>query len=210
MASEAKERLLSAAVGAFARKGYLGATVAEVCEEAGANIAAVNYHFGSKEHLFRHALREAFAIANGRYPIDGGLPPEAPPEERLRVFMEALIRRSFDAGPAGCFNRIMARALNVESGLEDLIMRELRKLEIGALDPILCELLGTRAPTLIAQARANVIGLSVFPSKGPAVRRLMTGASPRRIRSFIDRQVRFALAGLAALRPESRTRPAAR
>ena len=52
-------------------------TISEICEAAGANIAAVNYHFNSKENLFRQVLRQAHMLADKRYPIDGGLPQSA-------------------------------------------------------------------------------------------------------------------------------------
>ena len=55
-----RTRLLGAAASVFARKGYGEATVAEICDEAEANISAVNYHFGSKEELYRSAWRHAF------------------------------------------------------------------------------------------------------------------------------------------------------
>jgi len=202
MASDAKQRLLAAAIETFAAKGYLCATISEVCEAAGANIAAVNYHFDSKENLFRQVLRESFTIANERYPIDGGLPPAAAAEERLHAFMGALIRRSFDSGPAGHFNRIITHAGTRQATPDELVIGELRKLEGTTLDPILLQLLGTRLKQVIGQARMNIISLSMFPSIAPRLRdSVFTGdLTPAKLRSFIDRQVRFALAGLASLR----------
>ena len=54
-------KLLVAAGEIFAEKGFRDATIAEICRQAGTNIAAVNYHFGSKEALYREAWREVFA-----------------------------------------------------------------------------------------------------------------------------------------------------
>lgn len=45
-------RLLDAAERAFADKGFAGASLREITAEAGANLAAAHYHFGSKEDLF--------------------------------------------------------------------------------------------------------------------------------------------------------------
>jgi AcrR family transcriptional regulator len=210
MASDVKKRLLAAAIGVFARKGYRSATIAELCEAAGANIAAVNYHFTSKENLFRHVLRESFTIANLRYPIDGGLAADAPAEKRLRAFMDALIRRSLDSGLAGDFSRIMAHTGTREAAPDDVVLDEVRRLEGETLNPILAELLGTRQPALVAQARLNVIGLSIFPSRALNWRRELLSAGPAspKIRTLVDRQFRFALAGLAALRPKPTRRPA--
>lgn len=51
-----KQRLLAATIECLARYGVEGATVRRIVAEAGVNIAAVNYHFGSKEALLREAL----------------------------------------------------------------------------------------------------------------------------------------------------------
>lgn len=51
------ERLLHAASELFARTGFRGATVRDIAQSAGANVAAANYHFGSKEALYLDVLR---------------------------------------------------------------------------------------------------------------------------------------------------------
>lgn len=53
---ETKTRILDAAEGLFARQGYLGTSLRQVTGEAGANLAAVHYHFGSKETLLQSVL----------------------------------------------------------------------------------------------------------------------------------------------------------
>ncbi|HEX5779982.1 MAG TPA: TetR/AcrR family transcriptional regulator [Xanthobacteraceae bacterium] len=50
---ETKRRLLAAAINVFAEQGYNAATLREITSAAGVNIAAVNYHFGSKQALMR-------------------------------------------------------------------------------------------------------------------------------------------------------------
>jgi AcrR family transcriptional regulator len=50
--SDTKEQILNVAERQFAEKGYAGTTLRGVIKEAEVNIAAVHYHFGSKEELF--------------------------------------------------------------------------------------------------------------------------------------------------------------
>ncbi len=54
-----RERLLAAATGAFAERGYAGASVREICALGRANPGAVSYHFGGKRQLYRAVLRAA-------------------------------------------------------------------------------------------------------------------------------------------------------
>ncbi|MEN8255001.1 MAG: CerR family C-terminal domain-containing protein [Verrucomicrobiota bacterium] len=106
-----KERLLEAACGIFAEKGFRDATVAEICEVAEANIAAVNYHFGDKEKLYDEVWRCAFATAIEAYPIDGSLPENPELEDYLHSFAHALLHRIFSEGESGLFAKLLYREM---------------------------------------------------------------------------------------------------
>lgn len=56
---ETRVRLLAEAERIFAVSGYEGASVRQITEAAGANVAAVSYYFGGKEGLYR-AVFEGF------------------------------------------------------------------------------------------------------------------------------------------------------
>jgi AcrR family transcriptional regulator len=52
-----KQRILDAAEALFASHGFAGASLRQVTSSAQVNLAAVNYHFGSKENLINEVLR---------------------------------------------------------------------------------------------------------------------------------------------------------
>lgn len=52
------KKIVSAATCLFAKKGYDGTSTKEICETAGVNIAAVHYHFESKENLYCHIIQQ--------------------------------------------------------------------------------------------------------------------------------------------------------
>src|SRR5205814_3020201 len=55
--SDAPARLLKAARKLFADRGLAATSIRELAQEAGVNVAAVNYHFGDKEQLYLETLR---------------------------------------------------------------------------------------------------------------------------------------------------------
>ena len=85
-------RLLAAGRRVFARKGP-GVTVRDICAEAGANVSAVNYHFGSKDGLLAEVLRTLLDELLEDFPMDGCVPVDAPAEERLHGFVFAFFCR---------------------------------------------------------------------------------------------------------------------
>ena len=53
-----RQRVLGAARSLFARKGFDGASVRTICDEAEASSNAVTYHFGSKQELFAEIVED--------------------------------------------------------------------------------------------------------------------------------------------------------
>ena len=61
-----KERILDAAEALFMEHGFEATTMRAITAGAGVNLAAVNYHFGSKEELFQSVLTRRLDPMNQR------------------------------------------------------------------------------------------------------------------------------------------------
>src|ERR1700730_10592486 len=84
-----REKIIKAAAHAFARDGYEGASVRAIVAEADVNQAAINYHFGSKEGLYRAVLQAALrALMKDDEAPQDNLPREA----ALRRFVRRQLR----------------------------------------------------------------------------------------------------------------------
>lgn len=140
---DTQARLLKSACEVFAEKGYRDATLAEICERASANIAAVNYYFRDKATLYIEAWRQSFHRSLQAYPPDGKVPQEAPPEDRLRGRILSILQRIAD--PQSYEFDILYKELVNQTGLLTDVMQE-------SIDPIrrglfgvMRELLGEKA-----------------------------------------------------------------
>lgn len=108
-----KDRILGAAEELFAQHGFAGTSLRQVTSRADVNIAAVNYHFGSKENLVNEVFRRRMddmtdlrlsqlKTALEKHP--GQLQPV------LAAFVEPALAMSQDRHGGGAFVRVVARA----------------------------------------------------------------------------------------------------
>ena len=92
-----RERLFDAAVTEFSERGYSGASVRQICQRAKANLAAIKYHFGSKDGLYREVLRGAAAAFADRQELDdtkiATLSREKAVRQLIRQQLMALLRK---------------------------------------------------------------------------------------------------------------------
>src|SRR5882724_7570525 len=89
-----EQRLLESAGEVFAEKGFRAATIRDIIQRAGANIAAVNYHFGDKERLYAAVFRYARKCCEEQFPI--GAAAGASPRERLHAYVLSMVLRLLD------------------------------------------------------------------------------------------------------------------
>jgi AcrR family transcriptional regulator len=64
--AETRARLVEAALDVFGHQGFDGATTREIAKTAGANLAAIVYHFGSKEALYGAVAEHVVGEISGR------------------------------------------------------------------------------------------------------------------------------------------------
>ena len=161
--SDTRNRLLDAAGETFAEQGFQNSTVREICRRAGANIAAVNYHFGGKEELYAAVLTQTAQMALEQYPIGGGVDPGSPACERLRAFIRAYLERLLDEGRPAWFGKLVAREMFEPTAALDKVAQVFAKPQYERLRTIVGELLGARAePDLIRQTACSILGQCLF------------------------------------------------
>ncbi|RXZ77822.1 TetR/AcrR family transcriptional regulator [Paenibacillaceae bacterium] len=84
---QSKIRIIEAARVCFARNGYDGTSIRQICEMADANLALVSYYYGSKEKLYLAVIERFSQEANEKF--DGGAFTK--PEDALKDFIHTFL-----------------------------------------------------------------------------------------------------------------------
>jgi AcrR family transcriptional regulator len=199
-----RKSLLTTASEVFAEKGYRDATIAEISERAGTNIAAVNYHFGDKETLYREAWRYSFLQSLEAHPPHGGAADSAPVEQRLKAQILALLHRITD--PANREFMIVHTELANPTGLLQEVMREEVLPITERMEGLVREVLGPGASKMKVRFCAiATIGQCVMPTFINRLEKLKPNAQKdswriEDIEAYAEHIAGFSLAGMRAVR----------
>src|SRR5262245_3765432 len=104
-----RERLLETAGEIFAEKGFKGATVREIIDRAGVNIAAVNYYFRDKERLYIEAVK--YAACGEPEDMRLAWPPGTSPVVKLRDLIRFQLFKFLDPSRPEWPARLIMREL---------------------------------------------------------------------------------------------------
>ena len=150
------DRLLATAGEVFAEQGFHRATVRQITDRAGANVAAINYHFRDKSELYAAVLRTCHCAATelgGPCRFETGKPAD-----QLRAFIDWFLRRLLHPARPRWHGVLMAREMAEPTGaLADLIA-EVTRPQVAELRRIL-EALGAGA---LGEERMTLLGLSII------------------------------------------------
>lgn len=208
-----KEKIFRAAVSVFAARGFAAATVREICARAGVNIAAVNYHYGSKEKLYAEVLDMVFAGSAQRPRAARATPAGGSPEDRLAAFIRAFVRNIYltcegydDCELGAIFLHEMAKP---SPGLARIVERYIAP-DAAVLRGLLREILGPAAPEdLIWACGGSIVAQALYYCTiGPIVQILrprppdldMEAFLPAFLERFTAHILNFSLGGIAAAR----------
>ncbi len=205
---ETRTKLLFAASEVFARKGFRDTTNADICEKAETNIAAVNYHFGSKENLYVEAWKYSYERSIEKYPVDGGVPAVATIRERLYGRILSFMHRIAD--PETHDVEIMHKEMANPTGLLTEAIEEIIKPAERDFAAIFKELLGDGA----SQQQIIFCQMSVMSQCfGPMLHLRHRIAEPEkplpgkmpmdfRIEELAEHITRFSIVGIKGIRNE--------
>jgi AcrR family transcriptional regulator len=92
-----RERILDAAAHVLSRKGYAGARLIDVADQADIQAPAIYYYFASRDDLIEEVMWSGIAhMREHLAQVMAALPPDADPLDRIDVAVEAHLRYALE------------------------------------------------------------------------------------------------------------------
>lgn len=221
---ETRQRLLDAAAQLFAERGFKNVTIREICTEAGANVAAVNYHFRDKMGLYETILNSTIDSMLRRREetakkIKGGETPEEKLRAYIRVYMRTILGEQ-DQQQA-LFGKLMSREWADPTPAFRIIFERAMRPNWMALSAIVRENLGIAPGDRPAEGcggdhrveacTTSILGQCIIYASGKQMSEYFTPGkqfTEEVIESIAAHITEFSLAGIrAAARPHTEVKP---
>lgn len=217
--SDTRLRLIEASGPVFAERGFRNATVRDICAAAGANIAAINYHFGDKLGLYRAVLTHLQAQANRQY-MDR-VPESGSPDARLTAWISAFLHKILNPERPAWQVRLMLREMVEPTDALDHMVESSIRPQWDQLRGIVAGVLRVEPDAAVVwDCAASVVGQCVLHRHcGSVIRRLRGGGEltvaeidhlAAHIASFSAGALKSLRSGGAARQGPSARRPAKR
>ena len=198
--SKTHDAIMEAAGKIFAEEGYPKATVRDICKHAGANIAAINYHFGNKKSLYLAVLKHYQEITFLTYPPNLGIKETHGPEEQLRAFIRSFLLRIMDDGRPTWFGKLLAREFTEPTWAFDILVEDTIRPSFQILTGIVATILGReKKERKVLLSSMSIVGQCLyFRHSHPVITRLFPGEvfGPKQIDELTDHITRVSLHGL--------------
>ena len=204
-----RERLLQAAGEVFSEFGYAEATSKEICERAGSNLAAVNYHFGSKDQLYAQVLEEAHRRLVNLEEITAAAQSARDPRARLKALLRVLVKEMAVAQSTSSWEmRVLIREVLSSAALVDRMVRTQVLPKSRFLKETVAQImqLPVEHPA-VSRCLVSVVGPSMFLLLiGQSVHKKVLPHLDMEPEALASHMTTFALAGIDAIAAEVRQR----
>ena len=110
-----RQALLDGALQCVSERDYSQVTTREIATAAGANVASIRYHFGSKDALIAEALGEGFRRWLGNFMAEASKTASEDPGDRIHAALQTLEERlERERGLASAFVSALSHAVHNE------------------------------------------------------------------------------------------------
>ncbi len=199
---ETRARLLEEARTLFAAQGFRHVTVREICRAANANVAAINYHFGDKQGLYRILIDEAMAIMRQTSQQAEAAGDGGNAEQRLRAFIRVFLQR-VGSKSAPWIHQLMAHEMAEPTEALDDVITQVIEPRIRYVSGLVADILGVPLDDeRVMRCVLSVQSQFHAATANPVSKRLVPGftADPASVDRLAQHIADFSIAGIKSLR----------
>jgi AcrR family transcriptional regulator len=194
-----RQVLLDVAGQVFAERGFADATSKEICARAGTNVAAVNYHFGSRGALYEAVLVEAHHHLLKLEEMQEIAARALAPRDKLRVILRGIVQRA--TGPQAHWGaRVVIRELMAPTAHAPALVHKAIAPKAMLMVALASEITGL-PPSTPGLQRALFLMMAPCLALLVAPREMRTGLFPSLgdVDGLVDDMMDYAGAGLQAI-----------
>lgn len=208
--TDTRERILDAAERLFGELGYEATSLRTVTAQAGANIAAVNYHFKSKEGLLHAVLArrirpindQRLALLDAYEQERGTAAPRV--DDLVRILLAPLLAMGSDSGPQTAGLKMFFGRLYAEPSrnIHRVFFQEMKEV-IGRFAAAFQRAMPSLSPVEVYWKIHFMIGATAHTLAGETLLETMSGGlcDPHDYQSTVERLIAFVIGGLKAPLP---------
>jgi TetR/AcrR family transcriptional regulator, regulator of cefoperazone and chloramphenicol sensitivity len=183
----------------FAERGFENVTVRDICGQAGANVAAVNYYYRDKSGLYQEIIQRIIFNMKQMMERAHDAGPNKTPEERLKHYIRTFLRHILQEGD-GCWQgMLLAREMTEPTPGLDMIFEQAVRPNSDRVRDLISEIMGqpTTDPVVgrcVGSVQTQMVGLA-----NPIAKRYIPKFTPEVIDGIAEHIARFSLGGIRAI-----------
>ncbi len=206
--SDTRKRLIDASTEMFVECGFGAAKVRDIAARANANIAAVNYYFGSKEGLYAAVIQHHAAQAMENISQRRRHESTSAAQADLRNYVSNFLKRLLVDTPQFTMGKIIAREMIEPTAAFELIVEKFVRPQFVGLNSLIRSLVGEEIPAeTVRRCSLSVVGQCLYYQCARRVVGLIDpefGYQARDIERLAGHIVDFSLGGIGRIARQRR------
>jgi TetR/AcrR family transcriptional regulator, regulator of cefoperazone and chloramphenicol sensitivity len=199
-----RRQLLEVAGQEFAARGFDRATGKEICKRAGANTAAVNYHFGSMNGLYAAVLQEAHDRLVSLDALSAAAAAKPDARSKLQAVLELFAHSVTGPSMSSWVLRVLGREMVAPSPALKALDEKVRLPKARIMKAIIGELMGlSEDDPAVARGCISIMApcvMLLIADRGTLKRVFPNlGLSAEDADALAQHMIQFAIAGLSAV-----------
>lgn len=196
---ETRDRLLKAGARLFAAHGFQSVTVRDICEQASANVAAVNYHFHGKSGLYEEVLHSAIRVMQATTEEMRAAAQGRRPAEQLEIYIRIFVER-ITASRGNWIHQLMMQELSNPTPAFDQVMEQVLKPRLAYVRSAIAGIMGCdvddkRVGLCVMSVQAQLLAVV----NTPVAFRMATRPTADQVSTLARHIACFSIAGVRAI-----------